>query len=102
MEDWFFTEHLQNKGLEPLTPDKPARDALHAAIYDELVKGVVTEGAIARTRAAIMEAAANGADSVIFGCTEIGMMFPPTDAGLPGYDTLELHARALVDFALKD
>jgi len=37
---------------------------------------------------------------VIFGCTEIGMLFPPTDAGLPGYDTLELHARALVDFAL--
>jgi aspartate racemase len=101
MEDWFFTEHLQNKGLEPMTPDKPARDALHAAIYDELVKGVVTEAAIARTRATIMEAAANGADSVIFGCTEIGMMFPPTDAGLPGYDTLELHAQALVEFALK-
>ena len=42
------------------------------------------------------------ADSVIFGCTEISMLFPPTDAGLPGYDTLELHARALVDFALND
>lgn len=101
MEDWFFTEHLQNKGLEPMTPDKPARDALHAAIYDELVRGIVSEGAVARTRAAIMEAAAHGADSVIFGCTEIGMMFAPTDAGLPGYDTLELHAAALVDFALE-
>jgi aspartate racemase len=101
MEDWFFTEHLQNKGLDPVVPDKPARDALHAAIYDELVKGIVTEAAIARTRETILDAGMDGADSVIFGCTEIGMMFPPTDAGLPGYDTLELHAEALVEFALK-
>jgi aspartate racemase len=48
----------------------------------------------------ITDAGEKEADAVIFGCTEIGMLFPPTDAGLPGYDTLELHAQALVDFAL--
>jgi aspartate/glutamate racemase len=37
---------------------------------------------------------------VIFGCTEIGLLFPPTDAGLTGYDTLELLAQALAEFAL--
>lgn len=100
MEDAFFRDHLETKGLEAVIPAKPDRDALHAAIYDELVKGIVSEAAIARTRATILEAGLHGADSVIFGCTEIGMMFPPTNAGLPGYDTLELHAQALVDFAL--
>jgi aspartate racemase len=100
MEDGFFTSYLENKGLNPITPDKPARDALQASIYEELVKGIVTQATIDRTRDTIHDAGMDGADSVIFGCTEIGMMFPPTDAGLPGYDTLDLHARALVDAAL--
>ena len=50
----------------------------------------------------IDRSSAREADSVIFGCTEIGMLFPPTEAGLPGYDTLEIHAAALVDFALAE
>lgn len=100
MEDAFMRDHLAAKGIEAVVPEKPDRDALHAIIYDELVKGVVTDTARARVRGMIGEASARGADSVIFGCTEIGMLFPPTDAGLPGYDTLEIHAAALVDFAL--
>lgn len=100
MEDAFLRDHLSNKGLDVVTPDKPDRDALHAIIYDELVKGIVTEASRARVRGMIEAAGAHEADAVIFGCTEIGMLFPPTDAGLPGYDTLEIHAAALVDYAL--
>jgi aspartate racemase len=102
MEDPFMVDHLANKGIEAITPDRPDRDALQAIIYDQLIKGIVTDDARATVRAMITKSAAREADSVIFGCTEIGMLFPPTDAGLPGYDTLELHARSLVDFALKD
>jgi aspartate racemase len=100
MEDAFLRGHLANKGLDVLVPDKPDRDVLHALIYDELVKGIVTDESRTRVRAMIEAAGAHEADSVIFGCTEIGMLFPPTDAGLPGYDTLDIHAQALVDFAL--
>lgn len=102
MEDPFMVNHLANKGIEALTPDKADRDALHAIIYDQLIKGIVTEEARATVRAMIDRSGAREADSVIFGCTEIGMLFPPTEAGLPGYDTLELHAEALVEFALQD
>jgi aspartate racemase len=102
MEDPFMVDHLANKGIGAITPDKADRDALHAIIYDELIKGIVTDTSRATVRAMIDKSALREADSVIFGCTEIGMLFPPTDAGLPGYDTLELHAEALVDFALKD
>lgn len=101
MEDPFMVDHLRNKGIEAVTPDKPDRDALQAIIYDQLIKGIVTDEARRTVRAMIEKSAVREADSVIFGCTEIGMLFPPADAGLPGYDTLELHARALVDFALK-
>jgi aspartate racemase len=100
MEDPFLIGHLERKGIGAITPDQADRDALHAIIYDQLIKGVVTDAARDTVRAMIERSYAREADSVIFGCTEIGMLFPPTEAGLPGYDTLELHARALVDFSL--
>ena len=100
MEDPFLIGHLERKGIGAITPDQDDRDALHAIIYDQLIKGIVTDAARETVRAMIARSYTHGADSVIFGCTEIGMLFPATEAGLPGYDTLELHARALVDFAL--
>jgi aspartate racemase len=100
MEDPFLIDHLANKGIGAVTPDKADRDALHAIIYDQLIKGVVTDEARDTVRAMIDRSSAKEADSVVFACTEIGMLFPPTEAGLPGYDTLEIHAAALVEFAL--
>lgn len=100
MEDPFMIDHLGAKGIGALVPDRTDREALHAIIYDELIKGIVTDHARETVLAMIDRSSAREADSVIFGCTEIGMLFPPTEAGLPGYDTLELHAEALVDFSL--
>ena len=100
MEDPFMRDHLTAKGIDAIVPDKPDRDALQAIIYEELIKGIVTDASRKRVRKMISAAGEHEADAVIFGCTEIGMLFPPSDAGLPGYDTLELHARALVDFSL--
>lgn len=100
MEDPFLIDHLERKGIGAVTPEKADRDALHAIIYNELIKGVVTDAARETVMAMIERSGAQEADSVIFACTEIGMLFPPTEVGLPGYDTLELHARALVDFSL--
>lgn len=101
MEDPFMRDHLAAKGIEALIPSRPERDALQAIIYDELIKGVVTDASRHTVRTMIDAAGEKEADAVIFGCTEIGMLFPPTAVGLPGYDTLELHARALIDFSLR-
>lgn len=100
MEDRFLIDHLERKGIGAVMPDKTDRDALHAIIYDELIRGVVTDAARTTVRAMIDRSGEQEADSVIFGCTEIGILFPPTEAGLPGYDTLEIHADALVEFSL--
>lgn len=100
MEDRFLIDHLERKGIGAVTPHKADRDALHAIIYDELIKGIVTDQSRATVHAMIDRSGEQEADSVIFGCTEIGMLFPPTEAGLPGYDTLEIHADALVAFSL--
>ena len=45
-------------------------------------------------------AQADGIDSVIFGCTEVGLLLSPDDLDLPAFDTTALHARAALDFAL--
>ena len=100
MEDPFMRDHLAAKGIEAVVPGKADRDSLHAIIFNELIRGIVTDDSRKRVREIIAAGDEQEADAVIFGCTEIGMLFPPTDVGLPGYDTLELHARALVDFAL--
>jgi len=101
MEDpSILIDHLSAKGIDTVTPSKADRDALHAIIYGELIKGIVTDASRKRVREMIAVAGEHEADSVVFGCTEISMLFPPTDAGLPGYDTLELHARELVRFSL--
>jgi aspartate racemase len=101
MEDPFMRDHLAAKGINAVVPGKADRDSLHAIIFDELIHGIVTDVSRQQVREIILAGGTQEADSVIFGCTEIGMLFPPTDAGLPGYDTLELHAEALVDFSLR-
>ncbi|RYH12539.1 MAG: amino acid racemase [Alphaproteobacteria bacterium] len=100
MEDPFMIDHLANKGIGALAPDRTDREALHGIIYNELIKGIVTDRSRETVLSIIECSASREADSVIFGCTEIGMLLPPNEAGLPAYDTLELHAEALVDFAL--
>ena len=59
------------------------------------------EPASKRDYLAIVDAAAaDGADCVIFGCTEIGLLLSPDDVPLPAFDSTLLHAEAAVDFAL--
>ena len=100
MEKPFYAERLEAAGLEVLTPPKAERDRLHAIIYDELVVGVVTEASKAEVLAMIAAGRAAGADGVIFGCTEIGLLLDPADMPLPTVDTAVAHCEAAVVFAL--
>lgn len=99
MELDFYTNGLIKRGLTPIVPDIGITD-LNAIIYEELCKGVVTEQSRATYVAAIERLQARGAEAVILGCTEIGMLIDDTVSPIPTYDTTELHARALVDAAL--
>ena len=48
----------------------------------------------------LIRAKADGADSVILGCTEIGLLIDPDRLPLPGFDSTTIHADAAVRFAL--
>jgi aspartate racemase len=102
MEQAFYRERLERGGLEVIVPDAPARDRIHAVIYEELCRGVIREESRAFYRSAIDGLVAAGAQGIILGCTEIGLLVAPTDAAVPLFDTTRIHAEDAVDWALAE
>jgi len=88
------------RGIEVLVPGEPDRVALHASIYDELTRGIVSPRARATTYEAAVRLVQDGADAVVLGCTELALVLAPGDLDVPVIDTTALHCRALVDAAL--
>jgi aspartate racemase len=100
MEKAFYKDRLIAAGLAPLVPDQADRDRLQAIIYDELCQGVVRPDSIAAGLEMVARGRVAGADGVIFGCTEVGLLLSPDDIDVPVVDTTLVHCEAAVDFAL--
>jgi aspartate racemase len=103
MEQSFYRDRLRRSGVDTLTPAEPDRARLHAIIFDELVQGRFKlsskESVIAMSESAVR---GDGADGVILGCTELGLLVKPEDLAVPVFDTTELHAEAAMAWALGD
>lgn len=100
-EPRIIADRLRTKfGLEVIVPDKAGRDTIDAIIQTELVKGVIREESRARYRTVMNDLVAQGCQAIILGCTEIPLLVGQADASVPLYDTMQLHAAAIVDFAL--
>lgn len=100
MEDRFFLERLEAANFRAVVPPAQGRIDLHTIIFDELCKGIVTDQSRQAAEQLVANAALDGADSVILGCTEICMLIQPGSVALPVYDTTALHTQALVEVAL--
>jgi len=99
MEMGFYRDRLAARGLDILVPEVE-RTNLNGIIYEQLCRGIVSDASRQVYVTAIERLAARGAQAVILGCTEIGMLIDDSVSPLPTYDTTELHARALVAAAL--
>ena len=101
MEQAFYSDRLrQNFGIETIVPQAADRQMVHDAIYNELCHGVILQESRARFQAVIARLAEEGAESVILGCTEIGLLISQADSNLPVHDSTKVHAAAAVEFAL--
>jgi aspartate racemase len=101
MEQPFYRERLENRhGIQVLVPDEADRLLVHRVIYEELCLGTVREESRQAYREVIARLVAQGAQAVILGCTEIGLLVGDADAAVPLFDTTLLHARAAADQAL--
>jgi aspartate racemase len=101
MEEDFYRGRLRElHGIEVMVPDTAGRRAVHDTIYRELCLGRVEAPSRRRFLELIEQARTAGADSVILGCTEVGLLISAKDTDLPVFDTTHIHARAALDFAL--
>jgi aspartate racemase len=101
MEQDFYKGRLMNKyGLQVLVPNKSDRELVHKVIYEELCLGK-TEGASKAEYLRIINALeAQGAEAVILGCTEIGMLVKQANTNVRLLDTTAIHAAKAVEYAL--
>jgi aspartate racemase len=103
MEEQFYKGRLEDRyGLHVLIPGKADRDMIHRVIYKELVLGIINPDSKAAYLAVIENLEQQGAQGVILGCTELGLLINALDADLPIFDTTEIHALTAVDLALSD
>lgn len=100
--DFYKGRMIDNFGLDVLVPDNQGRDIVHQIIYDELVVGDIKDESRVAYQNVIGKLQENGAEGVILGCTEIGLLIKPEDSPIPVYDTTYLHAVAAVEWALTD
>lgn len=100
MEHDFYKTVLIEAGLEVLIPSDHHRQLVHDIIYDELVIGQIDNNSRRIYQSVIRQLWMNGAEGVILGCTEIGLLIKPKDSIIPTFDTTQIHAEAAVDYAL--
>lgn len=101
MEEAFYKGRLADRhGLQVLVPEAADRALVNRVIYDELCLGQVRDASRASYRAIMARLAAQGAEGIILGCTEITLLVSQADSAVPLFDTTRLHALAAVEFAL--
>ncbi|MFK7993889.1 MAG: aspartate/glutamate racemase family protein [Granulosicoccus sp.] len=101
MEQDFYTGRLIHSGLHPVIPDTNDRNTTHRIIYEELCKNIISEDgrrAYEQIASRLIEA---GADSLILGCTEVGMLLNSDNVGVPVYDTTRIHCEAALHLSLQ-
>ena len=100
MTEDFYKQRLIDASLQVLIPDIDARAEVHRIIYDELCQGQLLASSRQYYTQVINELAAQGAEGVILGCTEIGLLISQADSPIPVFDTTAIHAAAAVQFLL--
>jgi len=101
MEQDFYRGRLTDRhGLKVLAPDEPDRTVVHDVIYDELVRGRLEDASRDSYRRIIGRLVERGAEAIILGCTEIGLLVGERDATVPLFDTTAIHAQRAVELAL--
>ncbi|MCS2608826.1 aspartate/glutamate racemase family protein [Halomonas dongshanensis] len=102
MEQAFYKERLSERfGMEVIVPSDAERDEVHRVIYEELCQGVIEKASRVRYLDIIDNLAAQGAQAVILGCTEIALLVQQVHTKVPLYDTTALHAQKAVAWSLE-
>jgi aspartate racemase len=101
MEQDFYKSRLEEKGIRVIIPEEKDRAVIHRVIYEELCLGKILEESRDQFRRMMDELVIRGAEGIILGCTEIGLLVKKEDSKVPLFDTAYLHAVKAVEYALR-
>lgn len=97
----FYKQRLINAGLQVLVPESNKRAEVHRIIKKELCVGEFKDSSRQYYSEVIKDLTTQGAQGVILGCTEIGLLISQEDSPIPVFDTTAIHAAAAVNFLLE-
>ncbi|WP_335871731.1 aspartate/glutamate racemase family protein [Bacillus sp. 2205SS5-2] len=101
MEQDFYTARINSNGIKVIIPNQAERELINQVIYHELCLGKIQLTSKRFFQQVIHRLMENGAEGIILGCTEIGLLIQQEDTGISLFDTTQIHAEAAVSYALK-
>ncbi len=97
----FYKQILIDRGIEVVIPDEPDIEIVNDVIFHELCLGELKDESRRQFQRIIDSLKGKGAEGVILGCTEIGMLIQQSDSSLPVFDTTLIHAKRAAELALE-
>ena len=101
MEQNFYKEKLIEKGINVIIPDKDGIKSINDIIYEELCLGIINPESKTKYLEIIKKLEKEGAEGVILGCTEIGMLVKKGDTDIPLFDTAVIHAEQAAIYSIE-
>lgn len=102
MKQDFYKDRLSDRGIDVIIPDDVDVDVVNRIIFEELCVGKINEKSRKIFQKIIEKMQKKGAEGVILGCTEIGLLIHQSDVSVPVFDTTVIHAKKAVQIALTD
>lgn len=100
MNDEQYSRIMKKNNIDLLVPGSKDQDKMHRIIFEELVKGILSETSKKEVLKMIDHLSASGAEGIILGCTEIPLLIKQKDTNLPLFDTTRIHALAAADWSV--
>lgn len=100
MSDGFYTQRMREFGIATVLPNEAQQAEIHRVIFEELCCNRFTDTAKRYYQQVVGDLQAQGAQGVILGCTEIGLLLQAQDCALPVWDSAVIHAMAAVEWIL--
>lgn len=98
----FYKNRLADRKIEVLIPDTSDVETINTIIFEELCVGKINEESRKKLQQMIEKLKENGAEGVILGCTELGLLIQQSDASIPVFDTTVIHAKRVAQIAMED
>ena len=102
MEQDFYKSKLIEKGINVIIPDKNDIEIINEVIYDELCLGTINSNSKKKFLEIVDKLRSKGAEGIILGCTEIGLLIKNADTDVPLFDTAIIHAEQAAIYSIKD